>query len=383
MNGPEPVVSLGAAPELRWSVTLPTTGGGSVTALPDGFLITGPQWIAEMGPDGAKRWTAPARNGPFDPPVVIDDDAFAAIEDGAVVVRGRRAGGEAARWAAPRSSTLAAAPWGDLVYSQVADDFTATVQCVDRMGRRRWSVPLTGVDVVHHVPFAVGDAVVVARRGGLWAYDAEGEAAWVAGLDGVRVPPEVSEPTPDERCEPAGEPLRVDADRVLVELSWHGGHRLVELDGLARRMTTVVNEPRMRDPYALLTAGAGYRVAGRQNSVDIGHMDYRYPVLAVDPGGEVAWRHLLEAPFDWLAPAPGGAVVVAGTPTVKRWRDYGRWQDLSAETFVRYLDAAGEPVWTWYAPGLITHLPAVAADGTVLVGSEGRLFALSSPQRTS
>jgi hypothetical protein len=373
-------MSDGRAPEILWSVDLPKAGGGSLDVVADGLLVRGPDWLGMFSFKGERRWLAETVTDTLDWPVLLDAESVAQIEQGFVVIRDLATGLVRSRLAAPGSSLLAAAPWGDVLFLQVEDDRSRTVRCLTRDGRERWAVPLSDdMPDFPCTPFAVSGVVVIARSGALWAYDESGAVRWVAGRAGVRGPSALA---PDETVELADDAIEIDRNRVLVRLSWHEGRSLVEIDGRVPGMRTVLERATLRQPFAVLPSSSGdYQLAGFRGQVDLGHMDYVYPIRVLSSDGTLVREHQLPARPLGLAPVPGGGFVVGASPSPRVWREYGKWQDLSSQTFARLVDRAGADVWTWYAPGLITQSPVAGPDGTVYVGSEGRLYALATRER--
>jgi hypothetical protein len=374
-------MSDGRVPETWWSVDVPRAGGGSIDVVANGLLVRGPGWLGVFSFKGERRWLAEAVTDTSSWPVLLDTESVAQIEQGSVVIRDCGTGALRSRWAAPGASRLAVAPWGDVVFLQVGEGRKRTVRCLTRDGRERWAVPLTsGMSDSPWTPFAVSDVVVIARSGGLWAYDESGAVRWVAGRAGVREPSALAA---DDRVKLYGDAIEIDRNRALAWLSWYDGGSMVEIDGRGPVMRTVAERSTLELPVAVLHALSGdYRLAGFRGQIDNGHMDYVYPIRVLNADGTLVWEHQLPARPRGLAPAAGGGVVVGASPSPKVWREYGKWQDLSRQTFVRLVDAAGAEVWTWYAPGLVTQSPVAGPDGTVYVGSEGRLYALATPGRT-
>jgi hypothetical protein len=381
----EPTSGIDAA--ALWSAPLPS-GGGLLTPVPSGGCIASTATsVSAYAPDGRRMWEAPTQGGVFGgEPILTSDGAFVRIEDSSMVVRALDTGELVALSPAMLGSGLCLAPWGDLLYSQAAPGGTAAVHCVTRTGHCRWSVPLDGSAPLRYEPFGLGEVIVLGHRGALWAFDRQGETSWVADLDGVRpVGPEDDAPRPTEGPEAgvhihAG-PVRVDADRVVLELVKHSDRGLYLLDGTAARLTPVAAPSPALPPYAVLPwPRTEYRLVGLGPQVEVAQMRWEYPVVAMEPGGALVWEHRLAARADVLVAAPGGNLIVAASPSVKRWHDYSRWYDLSAQTFVRCLGPDGAVRWTWHPPGPITHFPVVGPDATVLVGCGERLWAFAVSQ---
>jgi hypothetical protein len=378
---PEPVPGTDVAP--LWSAPMPG-GGGLLTLLPSGGCIASTSAsLLAYRPDGRLRWEAAAVARVFGgEPAVTPDGALVRIEDGSVITRALLTGEVLGSFAAPLGSGIGLAPWGDLIYSQAAPGGTAAVRCVTRTGVDRWSVSLDGPAALTIRPLVLGDVVVVNRRGALWALDQAGRSPWLADNHGVRAP----EPEDNHRraaTDPNGgvelhaAPARLDAGRALVALEWFAGDGLYLLDGVTPRLTPVTAPGAA--PYAVLPhAPTEYRIAGLGPQIEVRRMDWRYPIVSFEPDGRRLWEHPLPAKAIALAPAPGGNLIAAASPTATRWRDYQQWYDLSGETFVRCIGPDGTARWTWHAPGPLTHLPVVGPDGVVYVGCDQRLWAFAT-----
>jgi hypothetical protein len=303
--------------------------------------------------------------------VVLDDRAFAVIEDEHVVIREIATGDVVSRWAAPESSNLTATPWGDVLLVQKAAAGERLMQCRSLSGELRWSCPPPDFP---WPAFAAGDFMVLAQSGSLRAYGRSGTVRWVAGHDGVRDPERPGDPVVMTDY-----PVRIDRDRVLVHLSWATGRGVFEVDGA---------EPGIRAADAVMRSPAttvigperDYLIVSALGRSDIGHMDYVWPLRLQRLDGTVIWEHRVPAEFDSVTVAPAGGFVVSGSPSDKIWTDYGQWQDLSDRTFARLIDADGDEVWTWYAPSLVAYSAVTDSDGTVYTGSDGKLFALVAPE---
>ncbi len=231
-------------------------------------------------------------------------------------------------------------------------------------GEPRWSTPLLRPGL--NAPFALGDLIVVSDNGALNALDQTGSQRWIAAPDGPNAPaPTVAAPPSD--IDPETAIIRVDeASRI--------GFHLLQKEG---RLRPFPSPPSFGTPLAVVPhVDGGFGVVMVGPRIEVRQMDYRWTIGLLSAEGAEQWRHTLHAKPQTMVGGRDGGVAVAASPSRKRWDDYHRWQDLSAQTFVRYLTPAGRERWTWYAPGPISHYPLVAPDGTVFVASEGKLFAL-------
>src|SRR6266498_1371637 len=226
-------------------------------------------------------------------------------------------------------------------------------------GEPIWSTALLRPGL--NAPFALGDLIVVSDNGALNALDQTGSQRWIAAPDGPNAPaPTVAAPPSD--IDPETAIIRVDeASRI--------GFHLLQKEG---RLRPFPSPPSFGTPLAVVPhVDGGFGVVMVGPRIEVRQMDYRWTIGLLSAEGAEQWRHTLHAKPQTMVGGRDGGVAVAASPSRKRWDDYHRWQDLSAQTFVRYLTPAGRERWTWYAPGPISHYPLVAPDGTVFVASEG------------
>lgn len=367
----------GAAPRSTvrplWSVDLglgPSDGLGLDAR--NRWLVATPTTLASFETDGRRRWTVDVA-GRAQPLVTTADAAIVRIEGDEVVHRDPDSGQVRWSFAAPRSGQLRADPWGGLVYSQTAPDGPTMLCCTSMTGAPRWSRPLAGRGQVTFTPFAMDDTVIVCDGGLLRAYDRDGQVRWLAGHDSFHDAGDGIAPG-DEMWTPL---RRVTPTTLLAGLDWDTGHGLFLLDVASRTVRPYPVGFRPRSPVAVLSSPErGYQVAVQGPTYEVRQMDWQWSVALLDPAGASLWEHRLHAPPLRLVRGAGDTLVVSGTPTRERWDDYHRWQDLSADTYVRCLGPDGSPLWTWYGPGPLSNHPLVGPDGVIYVGSEGRVWAL-------
>jgi hypothetical protein len=359
-----------------WTVTLPE-GGGLLTPLAGGVVVSSGSWLSAYAADGRLVWQAGEVARTFGGSTVLTPEGLLLrIEDQRIVTRTLASGQVVGLLPAPNGSGLAVAPWGDLLYSAAAPGGTAVLRCLTRDGTPRWVVALDGPAPLVYGPLPLGQVVVVPRRGALWALDRDGRCPWLADPGGVRAAgPADDQRAPASGVELAAAPVRFDDRRAVVALESDTGRGLYLIDAGAPALTPLAVPAPASPPYQALV-GAQPRIVGLGPQVEVAHMDWRYPVVCLAPGGATVWQHLLPARATTLAATPDGGVVAAASASTQRWQDYQRWYDLSAETFVRCLGPDGRARWTWHAHGPLTHQPVVGPEGIAYVGSEQRLHAL-------
>jgi PQQ-like domain len=173
-------------------------------------------------------------------------------------------------------------------------------------------------------------------------------------------------------------PQPVDETTIIVKLEWHYGQGFFFVDTFNRRLSALRSAIPFKPPLAVLTSPErGTRLAVLGPELEVSRMEWNWQVLMLDIGGRSIWSHQVHAQPLRLTPGIGDTLIFAASPSRKRWDDYHKWYNLADETFVRCLEPDGSVRWTWYAPGPISHLPAVGTTGTVYVASEGRLWALA------
>jgi hypothetical protein len=349
----------------KWSVDLPTDAGGWLTWDPGGrCLVSFASSAASFGMDGRREWLADTPGRALGAPIIAPGERVIRIEGETIVTRDARSGSVIHRFQAPGGSGLALSPWGDPVYRDSSANGQALLRCVTMMGEPRWSTPLLRPGLI--APFALGELVVFSDNGALKALDQTGSQRWIAKAD-VPNSAAITVAASPSYIDPETALLRVDeASRI--------GFYLLQKEG---RLRPYPSPPGFGTPLAVIPhmdGGFGVVMAGPR--IEVRQMDYRWTIGLLNAQGTEEWRHTLHAKPQTMVAGPDGGVAVAASPSRKRWDDYHRWQDLSAQAFVRYLTPAGSERWTWYAPGPISHYPLIAPDGTVLVASEGKLFAL-------
>jgi hypothetical protein len=370
-------------PTPLWSVQLQPGVGMLAISPDDGCIVSSPGVLAAYTSAGKLLWeTAVVGHPAKDYPIVTKDGSLLRFEDDALVTRSLHSGQITSSFAAPLGSLLSLTPWGDLVFTQPAASGTAAVRCVTRSGAPCWSISLERPAPLFTRPIGIGDVVVIERRGALWAVDRAGHWAWVADRNGLRTPSAEDENEPSaansgDSVRDAA--LRIDDQRVVVCLEGHHGSGLYMLDARVPSITALAVPCPAQPPFQVLPhETTQYRFVGLGPQIDLGQMNYRFPVVCIEPGGRQLWSHPLEAKAIALRVAPQGALIATANPTAKRWRDYSAYYDLARETFVCCIPADGSERWIVHSKTPWTHLPVVSAGGTVYVASNQQLLAFAT-----
>jgi len=364
-----------------WTAALPSADRGGMIPLPSGgCVVTWPESLVAFTAAGERTWQASVARRHHDAGqaiVIAPEAALVHLEGHTVVTRDLRTGEVAGTFPAPGGQLLSLTPWGDLAYWVVTPGL-ATLHCVTRAGRPRWSVDFHDRTSTVYEPLAIGDLIVVDRNGALWAFDRDGQVRWLADPDGVRAPgPDDSAPRPETSgFELSAVPIRVDRDRALVELRSYTQRGIYLLDGASPRITPVAVPTPAGGPRVLLSGPPGrLRMAGLGGRVEIRQMEWEYEVVAFESGRPWLWEHRMPAEAVGLQPAPDGGVVALANPSATVWRDYQQWYDMSSRILVRSIGPDGGTRWSWHAHTPVTHGPLVTADGIVYVGCAERLWA--------
>jgi hypothetical protein len=361
----------------RWSVDLSRFGGRAAVADPSGrwFSFT-ETTLVSFTVDGQVQWEAP-RLGPARGPIAFaSDGSLLQIEGDQVVTRDGRSGQTMGVFHAP-AHWLTLDPWGGILLNQTVLDqtgkTTAVLHRTDRSGAHLWSVTLASPAL--EFPTVVGEMVFVHSGGLLRALDSAGQPRMAIGHDGFHPPQTIARESAvaDDLWH---RPEWFGPTTVLVGLQWHSSPKqLFLVDPWAGAVAQYTAWLVPRHPVAVLPGGGPARVAMRGNDYNLRELEDEYSVVATDEAGRLVWEHRLHAPPTALAAGSAGTTIVAGSPSQRRWDDYHRRQDLSADTYVRCLGPDGLARWTWFAPGTQSQ-PMIGPDGTVYIVSESRLFAL-------
>jgi outer membrane protein assembly factor BamB len=354
-------------------------GGGLLTPLSSGGCVASSRRsLAVYDRHGNLAWETQTATAAVGGEIVITPGGdLVRIEGGSVVTRRLDTGEAVGAFAAARSSGLCLAPWGDLLYSHATPGDLAAVRCVDTLGGERWSVVLDRPEPLAHRPVGLGDLVVFAHRGSLWSFDRDGRSPWLVDHHGLRTPDE--QDGSGQAVSLVGPLARIDATRAIVRLTVPSGILSYLLDVAKPDLTPVAPVPLTGAPFVVLrNTATPYGVVGVGPQVRSERMEWSYPVEAFGADGRRLWSSSFPVRPNALATTTGGAVVVAATPSRKRWDDYHQWYDMSEESFVVQLDRAGGLRWAWHPSGVLTHFPVVGRDDTVLVGAEGRLWAFAA-----
>lgn len=352
-----------------WSVEVPSHPGKLWTENIEGCLLMGESAATLVGPDGRIRWSLElGKHGNWYP--LVRDGRLHRIEDDHIVTRDLATGEPVASFRASSwPHRVEFDPWGGLVYRHLAEGDEREVRRVTLDGELVWTLPLPDRRDGYRLR-SFGDLVVFDVNKRLYAYDRDGELRWAAwAWAGVPLD------RPADKHDRISRLWTYDGDHLLARFDWYdgGGYYLVDAFGDSRAFITT---RQVREPLAVLPGvdGGPTRLA-MQGPTRQEQMIYTYPVWMIE-GDQGAWTHDLNVAPDTLTAGSGGSLIVSATPDQRRWDTYHWLRPLWHESYVRCLEADGTTRWTWYAPGVITHFPSVGEDGTVYVGTAGRLYAL-------
>jgi hypothetical protein len=374
----EEVNVAGASGHVRplWSADLdPGSGGSLIDDGAGGCLVSNIQSNARYAMDGSLVWRIETTGPAYEAPIVSDGLIFR-VEGSAVITRHIANGAIVHGFSAPAATELTSTPWGDLLYEEVQLDGSSVLRCRARSGEENWSIgfPKVGTAIQH--PASFGDVVLAHFNGRLRALAQDGTQRWALDHSGFHS-------ADDARSDVAYNelvvfPIAIDPSTMLVGLAWTTGRGLFLVNTTRNTVEPYAPDRVARPPLVPLRhPDGGFRIVAGGGRRTIRQLEYEWPVQALDPHGRLAWEHPLHTEIADIAAKADGGLIVSATPSQWQWDTYHKWQDMSANTLVRSLDADGRQLWTWYAPGPLTHLPIVGSTGTVYVGTKGKLWALT------
>ncbi|HEY7225968.1 MAG TPA: PQQ-binding-like beta-propeller repeat protein [Micromonosporaceae bacterium] len=361
-----------------WSVDLRQFGGHGVVVDPAGGCLTHTESaLVSFTVDGRVRWQAPRLGPVHGNPQIAPDGSILQLEGGDLVTRDGRSGQVVATFRAPSAHWITLDPWGGILFNETVFDQAGKSSDIlhrsDRSGGHTWSIALSSP--ASALPTVLGQLVLVHSGGLLRGIDSAGQVRMAVGHDGFQ-PPQTTARDSGVADELWHRPQWFGPTTILVGLRWYSSSRqLFLIDPWASAITPFAQGLAPGEPLTTLPAGAAARVALRGDDRELREMEFEHSVVGLDETGRQVWQHWLHAPPTALLPGSGGTLFVAGSPSQRRWDDYHRMQDLSAQTYVRCLGPDGSPRWTWFAPGPQSQ-PQLGPDGTVYVVSQDTLYGL-------
>lgn len=366
MDGPAPL----------WTSPLPVTPGQLIPYQRDGVLVAAVGSLTRFAADGSEVWRTSTVGDAFEEPTATAAGMIVAIEGDAVVWRDPGTGAVSRYLAASAAQHLATTPWGDVLFFAKEPAGVYSLRSVGPNGEMKWSMPLASVPTT--TPVVLSDRAVVEVDGLLRGLASDGSELWVVGPDGFGMPgdrPGIGELRMIPR------PVNPAAPDTALLVAWttETGPRLFLVDPVARTVTRYATNQPLDGPIGIVpTASGSLRVAVCGPRVEVERLRYEWPVSLLDNEGGELWRRMFRAPPRMLGIRGDGSLILAGTVGLKRWEEYGRWQDLHRENYVCCLTADGSEQWMWYAPGPLVAYPVLASDDTMYLGSDGRLWAFAA-----
>ncbi|WP_431421660.1 PQQ-binding-like beta-propeller repeat protein [Actinokineospora sp.] len=369
----------GASRYLRpsWSADLhPGSGGSLVDDGAGGCLVSNAQSNARYAVDGRLIWLTETTGPAYEAPIVSSGLVFR-IEGSAVITRDLTNGAIVHDFSAPAASELTLAPWGELLYEEAQLDGSSVLKCRARSGKEHWSIRFPRVGTVIQHPASFGDVVLAHFDGRLRALTQNGTQRWALDHSGFHRAEDARPDLTDNEL--VVSPTAIDPSTLLVGLAWPTGRGLFLVNTTRKTVEPYAPDRVIQPPLVPFRhPDGGFRIAAGGRRRTIGQLEYDWPVQAFDPDGRLAWEHPLHTEIADIVAKPDGGLIVSATPTQWQWDTYHKWQDMSANTLLRALDADGRHLRTWYAPGPLTHLPIVGSTSTVYVGAKGKLWALTT-----
>jgi hypothetical protein len=351
---------------VRWAIDVPFRSGRSILASRDGRWVVANDGRIVVGDSLTIRWQLETRCWP---PALADDGTLILPRSSCLSAHQLDDGDECWRVEGPHGCLGDTLQGGDrpaLRYDQ--SQWVLTVIAGD--GGPRWEA---AVDEPIGPPVPLGDLVVLPSRSVVTAFVPGGDVAWRASVGGF----DRAAARPEHHF--TSHAFRIDDHRLGV------GADSFDTDGFDRPGMMIIDAQARtavpwRAPNGVVISTMSPYAVSRHHATGGLALVVRHQatmdVIALD--GSTAWDAKFCTPPVAFATDPGGRVAVAYTHN-QDYHDAYAWHDegkaLRGRCGVAVFDADGHALWSWDAPGPIGGL-AVAADGAILITSQGKLWAL-------
>jgi hypothetical protein len=378
-------VSATAQGQVLWSAPLPTRDGGGIVVAADGrCIVESRRYLTAIRPGAQVDWTIEMEPTWWGyTPILLADGRFVRAEPDFIAVRDQATGALLASLPVSYARGLTLTPDGALVFTKSQKGGNRRLHKITLEGEVHWSQPLASWSF--GPPLVLEHMIIVGDGSYLRAYDFDGMLLWIANQDGFQH----ADPTNREQLATA---LQSERDQVEAPVIWLGNNLLLaqlqwytdwafylfDLGTYTVRPLDApfaVRRPRPLTPLTLpnheprlVTKGPSKKVA----------YNWQGTVVALDLNGRVVWQHEIKRdiqPGRLIADA-AGKIFFGCSPSFERWEKYHGGYGLSDVCFVRCLSPEGQELWTWFAPGPLSHTSAIGAAGELYEAAEGRLWAI-------
>jgi len=373
--------TLTSSAEPLCSAELPSAGGGTIVVGADGrCFVSFHDRVAAVRPRGQLEWSVETSLRWGGGPVALSGRRLLIFEDPdssapVLVIRDQDTGAVLKRLTVDGDGTGRAVPFADgRIALVLLAKGRSSLQMLAPGGTTLWSRRLdhfvSGAPLLCNGLLALNDGAMIE------AYDLDGTLCWTADASGID---DNGAPKPHDRVDAAINALliRVTDGLLVASMMSPTGAGLWAIDLVGRSVRPLDDRVRIFPPLAVPELpGHGRCLIGLGPRREVSYATWHWSVRAIRLDGSPVWEYDLETKPRGIKADAAGNVLVWSSTTAKRWKQYHPWYDMARECVVYAISATGQKLWTWQAPGPLTHAPVIGARGEVYVGSEGRLWAL-------
>jgi hypothetical protein len=159
--------------------------------------------------------------------------------------------------------------------------------------------------------------------------------------------------------------MRLDGSKIAAGCKWYSGQDILIFD-TASRLVALSGSPRnLRSPVTLILS-APSRLAG--NLLE--------NIYSCEITGQMVFEKKLQWKILNIISDASGNIVASTSVDHDYWNKYREPYSLHDRCGLTGLDAAGNELFRWVAPGPMSEALAVGKEGEIYCASEGRLWAV-------
>lgn len=241
--------------------------------------------------------------------------------------------------------------------------------CIQPDGVLSWSYRLSRV--MYTQILALKDIIITNDGSYLAGLTHQGELRWIANRHGF-IPGDAAAKVERviEHENFTASPKHLAGSRILAGCRWYDGSRLLVLDIGAQTVTIMdgqANEPAIpfRDPIAV-TRNPALRFAG----------SFFADLRVFDLSGKLVFNRTAPSEIRNIITDPAGSFVALFSVDRDYWEKYRVPYELDDACGLLAIDAAGNELFKWFAPGPMVSALAVGKSGELYCVSEGQLWAV-------
>lgn len=373
-------MTVAAAGRLLWSIPLPARAANGMVVAADGMIfVTTDQQLLAVESAGRVAWKIEGELMMH--PAILPDGAMVLYDGEGLAVYNPANGQRLAHIPTLGITDPVVTPAGDLLFgSYDGDNLTSVLVSFSSKGTHRWTQPLAGA--LTGPPVFCGNFIVVSDERSLRTYTFDGDLIWSIAATDVAVLDIHSDGHKSIFAEPFTPAtfrfplMRVGVDSVLGQVEHNKSYGYVLIDihtGILQPLKTHLPPGA---PVALVHTPQNTHIV----TLDWPHQDdqqaWHSDVQAVTLDGRRVWAYPLTARPSVIITDTTGQTLIACSPSLDYWDKYRDWYHLADECFVRCLTPDGAERWTWMAPGPLSSLLTVGANGEIYAVADGQLYAL-------